>query len=56
MMFYDIIFGRFATVDCEITTRCIAVMNRADSELVTCMQHYTDRCDPSRGGTYKLAK
>jgi fatty acid synthase subunit alpha len=33
-MFYDIIFGRLATVDREITSRCIAIMNRADPTLI----------------------
>ena len=55
-MWYDIIFGRLTTVDRDITARCIAIMNRADPELVTYMQHYIDQCDPSRGETYKLAK
>ncbi|EIW57289.1 fatty acid synthase [Trametes versicolor FP-101664 SS1] len=56
LMFYDIIFGRLNTVDREITARCIAIMNRADPELVTYMQYYIDQCDASRGETYKLAK
>ncbi|KZT01368.1 fatty acid synthase [Laetiporus sulphureus 93-53] len=56
LMFYDIIFGRLTTVDREITARCIAIMNRADPELVTYMQYYIDKCDPNRGETYKLAK
>ncbi|KAH9950013.1 fatty acid synthase [Amylocystis lapponica] len=56
LMFYDIIFGRLTTVDREITARCIAIMNRADPELVTYMQYYINRCDPTRGETYKLAK
>ncbi|GBE87869.1 fatty acid synthase [Sparassis crispa] len=56
LMFYDIIFGRLTTVDREITSRCIAIMNRADPELVTYMQYYIDQCDPNRGDTYKLAK
>lgn len=47
LMFYDIIFGRLTTVDREITARCIAIMNRADPELVTYMQCYIDRCDPT---------
>lgn len=34
IMFYDIIFGRLATVDREITSRCIAIMNRADPTLI----------------------
>ncbi|KAI0957466.1 hypothetical protein AcW1_005848 [Taiwanofungus camphoratus] len=56
LMFYDIIFGRLTTVDREITARCIAIMNRADPELVTYMQYYIDQCDPTHGETYKLAK
>ena len=55
-MFYDIIFGRLTTVDRQITARCIQIMNRADPELVTYMQYYIDKCDPTRGETYKLAK
>lgn len=56
LMFYDIIFGRLTTVDREITARCIAIMNRADPELVTYMQYYINQCDPNRGETYRLAK
>ena len=56
LMFYDIIFGRLTTVDREITARCIAIMNRADPDLVTYMQYYIDKCDPARGETYQLAK
>ncbi|EIN09976.1 fatty acid synthase [Punctularia strigosozonata HHB-11173 SS5] len=56
LMFYDIIFGRLTTVDREITARCIAIMNRADPALVEYMQFYIDRCDPTKGATYKLAK
>ncbi|KAI0787467.1 fatty acid synthase [Fomes fomentarius] len=56
LMFYDIIFGRLTTVDREITARCIAIMNRADPDLLAYMQYYIDKCDPERGETYKLAK
>jgi fatty acid synthase subunit alpha len=56
LMFYDIIFGRLTTVDREITARCIAIMNRADPELIHYFQYYIDRCDPSRGENYALAK
>jgi 3-oxoacyl-ACP reductase-like protein len=34
LMFYDILFGRLTTVDREITARCIAIMNRADPDLL----------------------
>ena len=56
MMYYDIIFGRLTTVDREITARCIHLLNRADPEMLAYMQYNIDRCDPSKGETYKLAK
>ncbi|QRV90063.1 fatty acid synthase subunit beta [Ceratobasidium sp. AG-Ba] len=56
LMFYDIIFGRLTTVDREITSRCIAIMNRADPSLLTYMQFHIDNVDPDKGETYKLAK
>ncbi|KAG8716660.1 3-oxoacyl-[acyl-carrier-protein] synthase [Ceratobasidium sp. 394] len=56
LMFYDIIFGRLTTVDREITSRCIAIMNRADPALLTYMQYHIDNCLPEKGETYKLAK
>ena len=56
VMFYDIIFGRLPTVDCEITTHCIALLNHADPELLTYMQYHIDQVDPSKGNTYQLAK
>ncbi|KAI6168120.1 hypothetical protein EDD17DRAFT_746406 [Pisolithus thermaeus] len=56
LMYYDIIHGRLTTVDRELTARCIALLNRADPELLTYMQYHIDRCDPSKGDTYALAK
>ncbi|CAE6460687.1 unnamed protein product [Rhizoctonia solani] len=56
LMWYDIIFGRLTTVDREITSRCIAIMNRADPTLVRYMQYYIDNCHPEKGETYALAK
>lgn len=56
LMYYDIIFGRLTTVDREITARCIAILNRADPELLAYMQYHIDQCDPSKGDNYKLAK
>ncbi|RDB25744.1 Fatty acid synthase subunit alpha [Hypsizygus marmoreus] len=56
LMYYDIIFGRLTTVDREITARCIALLNRADPEMLAYMQYNIDQCDPSKGETYKLAK
>jgi fatty acid synthase subunit alpha len=55
-MWYDIIFGRLKTVDREITSRCIAIMNRADSALLQYMQYHVDTCLPEKGETYQLAK
>ena len=55
-MFYDIIFGRLTTVDREITARCIRLLNCADPEFITHMQYYIDKCDPTRGENYRLAK
>ena len=56
LMYYDIIHGRLTTVDRELTARCIALLNRADPELLTYMQYHIDRCDPRKGDTYVLAK
>jgi fatty acid synthase subunit alpha, fungi type len=56
LMYYDIIFGRLTTVDREITARCIALLNRADPEVLTYMQYNVDHCDPTKGENYKLAK
>ncbi|KAF9490473.1 fatty acid synthetase alpha subunit [Pleurotus eryngii] len=56
LMYYDIIFGRLTTVDREITARCIALLNRADPEMLTYMQYHINQCDPSKGENYALAK
>ncbi|KAF9267936.1 fatty acid synthase [Marasmius fiardii PR-910] len=56
LMYYDILFGRLTTVDREITARCIALLNRADPEMLTYMQYRIDRTDPNKGERYKLAK
>jgi fatty acid synthase subunit alpha len=55
-MWYDIIFGRLKTVDREITSCCIAIMNRADSTFHQYMQYHVDTCLPEKGETYQLAK
>ena len=51
-MFYDILFGRLKTVDREITARCIAIMNRADPELITDMQYVIGQVDANKSDTY----
>ncbi|KAK0213643.1 fatty acid synthase alpha subunit-like protein, partial [Armillaria fumosa] len=56
LMYYDIIFGRLTTVDREITASCIAILNRADPDLLAFLQYNINRCDPNKGETYKLAK
>ncbi|KAF9532470.1 fatty acid synthase [Crepidotus variabilis] len=56
LMYYDIIHGKLTTIDREITARCIALLNRADPDLLRYMQYHIDRCDPSKGENYKLAK
>ena len=55
-MFYDSIFGHPMTVDREITTRCIALLNHVDPELLTYMQYHINQVDPSKGNTYQLVK
>lgn len=56
LMFYDIIHGRLTTVDREITARCIALLNRADPDMLEYMEYYIEHCDASKGENYKLAK
>ena len=56
VMFCDSIFGRPTTVDCEITTRCIALLNHVDPELLTYMQYHIDQVDLLKGNTYQLVK
>jgi fatty acid synthase subunit alpha len=55
-MYYDIIFGRLTTVDHDITARCLALLNRADPEMLQYMEYCINRLDPSKGDTYKLVK
>ena len=55
-MYYDIIFGRLKTVDREIVSQCIRIMNRSNPLLLDFMQYHMDTCPTERGETYKLAK
>ncbi|KAI5294511.1 3-oxoacyl-[acyl-carrier-protein] synthase, partial [Ascosphaera acerosa] len=55
-MYFDIIFGRLTTVDREIVSQCIRIMNRSNPRLVDFMQYHIDNCPAERGETYKLAK
>lgn len=55
-MYYDIIFGRLKTVDREIVSQCIRIMNKSNPKLLEFMQYHIDNCPTERGETYKLAK
>ncbi|KKY19772.1 putative fatty acid synthase alpha subunit [Phaeomoniella chlamydospora] len=55
-MYYDIIFGRLQTVDREIVSQCIRIMNRSNPLLLDFMQYHIDNCPTERGETYALAK
>ncbi|RUP46910.1 fatty acid synthase [Jimgerdemannia flammicorona] len=55
-MFYDIIFGKLAVVDRDITARCLHIMNRANPALMQYMQYHIDTCPENKGETYRLAK
>ena len=55
-MYFDIIFGRLKTVDREIVSQCIRIMNRSNPTLLEFMQYHIDNCPTDRGETYQLAK
>lgn len=55
-MWYDIIFGKLAIVDREITAKCIRVMSRAYPELLDFMRYNVEKCATDKGETYRLAK
>jgi fatty acid synthase subunit alpha len=40
----------------EITSRCIAIMNRADPTLIEYMQYHVDQCLPEQGENFKLVR
>ena len=56
LVFYDIIFGRLTTVDCEITACYILIMNRADHALLKYMQYPIDQFSPDQSPMYKPTK
>ncbi|KAH7327941.1 fatty acid synthase subunit alpha [Stachybotrys elegans] len=55
-MYYDVIFGRLQTVDREIVSQCIRLMNKSNPKLLDFMQYHIDNCPTERGETYKLAR
>ena len=56
LVFYDIIFGRLTTVDCEITACYILIMNCADLTLLKYMQYPIDQFSPDQSPMYKPTK
>ncbi|KAI8394241.1 fatty acid synthase [Radiomyces spectabilis] len=55
-MWYDIIFGKLAIVDREVTAKCLRIMNRAYPQLVDYMRYNVENCAGDKGETYRLAK
>lgn len=55
-MYFDIIFGRFQVIDCEIVSQCICLMNCFNFKLFDFMQYYIDNCLIECGEIYKLVK
>ncbi|KAI7904710.1 fatty acid synthase [Cokeromyces recurvatus] len=55
-MWYDIIFGKLAIVDREVTAKCLRIMNRAYPQLIDYMRYNVENCAGDRGETYRLAK
>ncbi|KAG8706031.1 3-oxoacyl-[acyl-carrier-protein] synthase [Ceratobasidium sp. 423] len=56
LMWYDIIFGRLTTVDREIASCCITIMNCANPALLSHVQCHNDNRHPEKGETDALAK
>ena len=56
LMYYNIIFGWLTTIDRELTAHCIALLNRADPDMLQFMQYNINHCDASKGETYRLEK
>ncbi|KAF1805804.1 fatty acid synthase [Mucor lusitanicus] len=55
-MWYDIIFGKLAIVDREVTAKCLSIMNRAHPKLLDYMRYNVEKCAGDKGETYRLAK
>ena len=53
---YDVIFGRLQTVDRDTTAKCIAIINRADPEMISYMKYKIESCNIEKGKSYSLAK
>ncbi|KAG2217921.1 hypothetical protein INT45_012584 [Circinella minor] len=55
-MWYDIIFGKLAIVDREVTAQCLHIMTRAYPALIDYMRYNVENCNGDKGETYRLAK
>jgi len=44
------------TIDYNITTHCISLLNRIDPDMLQYMEYHIYKCDPSEGETLKPAK
>ncbi|KAI8993220.1 fatty acid synthase [Pilobolus umbonatus] len=55
-MWYDIIFGKLAIVDREVTAKCLRIMNRAYPQFIDYMRYKVGNCAGEKGETYRLAK
>jgi 3-oxoacyl-ACP reductase-like protein/enoyl reductase-like protein/malonyl CoA-acyl carrier protein transacylase/acyl dehydratase len=55
-MWYDIIFGKLAIVDREVTAKCLRIMNRSYPQLIDYMRYNVENCNGDKGETYRLAK
>ena len=55
-MWYEIIFGKLAIIDREVTAKCLSIMNRAHPKLIDYMRYNVEKCAGDKGETYRLAK
>lgn len=55
-MFFDIVWGRLSSIDREVVSRCISIMNRANPVLIDLMVYYIEHVPTERGETFQLAK
>lgn len=55
-MWYDIIFGKLAIVDREVTAKCLHIMTRSYPQLIDYMRYTVENCAGDKGETYRLAK
>ncbi|ODV91401.1 hypothetical protein CANCADRAFT_32052 [Tortispora caseinolytica NRRL Y-17796] len=56
LMYFDIIFGKLSSVDRDIVSQCISIMNRSSPILIEFMQYHIDHCPEDRSEAYALVK